>query len=198
MSIFKKYISPIIIFFIVYMFGTLAVSLGISIAEYGYDLLCRMFQDTFTSYNPIRHPKEMLIYERWIFIAGGAVGLFIINAIATRADNAKYEFLTKRTDGCYRIKEALRIYLDEFMVSDIIASVAFPALLVLSAYFVPEEFLDKLYTLPLWLGAAMRNNFKMIPAIFIIVLMSLISKFAAILSSLRAWRGMWLIGSISG
>ncbi len=198
MGVYKKYISPIIIFFIVYMFGMIALSLGISAVGYAYGLLTRMFPDTFKVYNQIRYPVQTEIYNTAVFTAGLSLGMLLINVIAVRVDNAKYEHLTHKTDGCYTVREALPMYMKEFWLSDIICAVALPLALAAAAYFVPDKYFSYEYTLPLWLGREMRGYYGLITASAVISVISAAARLAAVTLSLRAWRGMWLIGTING
>lgn len=193
MKLRHRYLSPIIAFLVVYLFGLLIFGFSTEAVEWIYNYLNHLFPNVFPLYNPIYDPEAHAKLNKAITVVGMFVALFLINLIALRLENKKYERIITLTDGEYLIKDGIKLYLKEFFASDIITAVILPILIVIATYFIPDNALGYFgLILPSWLGYNMRLLYGIIPSIFIVALFSFVGRILAIPLTVSAWRAAWL------
>ncbi len=198
MRMTKKYLTPLLLYFVVYLFALLITGMTQGAVKLLYTALSDAFPAVFPDYNPIRHPEKYEALTKVHSFIAIAIELLIINLIALRLDNPKYEEITGRTDGQYTIREGLRLYLSLFTASDVISSVLLPTVLTLAAYFIPTELLSYGLNIPLWMGVTLSGIADPFGAIIFVVAASVLTRALAIIYTVRVYRGMWLIGTIGG
>ena len=193
MKLRHRYFSPVIIYLVVYIFGLFIFGLCCEIAEWIYTYLNHLMPSTFPLYNPIYDPEAYDELNKNITVIGMFLALFLINFIALRLDNKKYERIISLTDGQYLVKDGIRLYFKEFFISDIIASVILPVLIATGTYFIPDKALGYFaLILPSWLGYNMRLLYGLIPSIFIVAGFSFVGRMLAIPLTVKSWRAAWL------
>ena len=131
MKLTHKYLNPIIVFFAVYMFGYLLYNAGISLTRAVYTYMNHIFPESFPLYEKLAEKEALAGLYRIFELCGMLIALFLINLIALRLENKKYERIVILTDGQYLIKDGVRLYFKEFFASDVITSVLTPVLLVI-------------------------------------------------------------------
>lgn len=193
MKLRHRYLSPMIIFLAVYLFGLLIFGFSTEAVEWIYNYLNHLLPDVFPLYNPIYDPEAYDELNKNITVIGMFLALFLINFIALRLDNKKYERIISLTDGQYLIKDGIRLYFKEFFISDIIVALILPVLITTGTYFIPDKALGYFaLILPSWLGYNMRLLYGLIPSIFIVAVFSFVGRMLAIPLTVKSWRAAWL------
>lgn len=193
MKIRHRYLNPIILFLIVYLFGLLIFGLCTEAVEWIYNYLNHLAPSTFPLYNPIEDPEAYEKLYKNITVIGMFLALFAINLISLRLDNKKYERIISLTEGQYLIKDGTRLYLEEFLTSDIISAVLLPVLIATGTYFIPDKALRYFgLIIPSWLGYNMRLLYGLIPSIFLVALFSFVGRMIAVPLTVKSWRAAWL------
>jgi hypothetical protein len=201
----RKYINPAVIYLVVYIFGFVIFASGTAIARYSYAYLNYLLPSAFPIFSPVSEKDGYAAYLKLLDIAGISIAILIINYIAMRFDNDKFEFIISKTDGQYTVVEGTKIYVREFAVSDIISAVLFPIVLTSAAYFIPNDLqtdtpivnlLIGILNNLLWLGNTVESYFKIHVGILLILVISAASRAILTTGILKRWRAAWLSGSM--
>lgn len=188
-----RYLNPIILYLCVFIFGLFILGVTDNVTDGIYAYLNHLAPKTFPIYNQIYDIETYNKLERTKNVVAIFISLVIINLIALRIDNKKYERIVNITDGQYLIKDGLKLYFKEFLLSDVIASVLIPGVLVIPAYFLTEEALSYFGLIYWnWLGFNMKFLFDLFPAILISMAFSFIGRVLSIPLCVRSWRAAWL------
>jgi len=188
-----KYLSPIAMFIFVFIFGLFISGLCGNAVDGIYTYLNHLSPETFPIYNQIYDIQTYSKLERIKDIISIFISLSLINLIALRLDNKKYERIISLTDGEYLIKDGIRIYFKEFFLSDAIVSLLIPAVLVIPAYFLTEDALSYFGLIFWnWLGYNMKFLFHLFPAMLISAAFSFVGRMLAIPLCVKAWRAAWM------
>lgn len=205
MSFGRKYITPILTYLLVYVFGFVFIFVGGALSRYAYAYMNYLFPRLFPIFSAVSEKES---YERYLTLLcalGVFVAIWLVNYFTLRLDNVKFELMIRRTDGFYTIAEGFPIYLQEFGISELISGILLPTLLVIPPYFIPElgvqsipvvGFLVFLLENLLWLGYSLKEYFGIAEALLLVLLFSLISRVALIPGNLKRWRASWLSGSV--
>ena len=137
-----KYLNPIGAFMVVYLFGYFLFNLSKTIVSSIYSYLNYLFPGTFKVYNVIHHPDQYAKLEKTLSLVSIFVVLFLINYIALRLENKKYERIISLTEGQYLLKDGITLYFKEFFISDIITSAIIPCVLVIPAFFISDKLME--------------------------------------------------------
>ena len=188
-----KYLNPLILFICVYIFGLFIHGVSSNVINGIYTYLNHLFPTVFPIYNRIYDIAAYTRVEQIKGISAVFLSLLIINLIALRIDNKKYERIITLTDGEYLIKDGLKLYFKEFFLIDAIVSVIIPAVLVVPAYFLSENILSYFGLIFWnWLGYNMKSIFELFPAILIAAAFSFIARMMVIPYCVNAWRAAWM------
>ena len=196
MSIKHKYGEPVLIFLAVYLFHYVICQCGEMLFIYSYTYISEIIPSLVKTVNPINTPDEYEIYLKGIATAGAFVGLFIMNYVALRLDNGKFERVITKTDGQYTMRDGLKLYFDEFFISDVIASSIIIGPFVCGAYFIPEKLLDKGLIFLFRIGVSLIEFYGIVGSVAIAILFSLLTRLISVCLVLRTWRALWLSGSV--
>lgn len=193
MKLKDKYFKPIVLFLCVYIFGLFIHGFSSEAVNWVYTYLNHLFPKAFPIYNRIYDMQEYMRIEHIKGVVAIFVSLFIVNLVALRIDNKKYERIVTLTDGEYLIKDGIKIYLKEFFVIDTIVSVTIPALLTIPAYYLTEDVLGYFGLIFWnWLGYNMKPIFHLFPAMLITAAFSFVSRMLIIPHCVKAWRAAWM------
>ena len=195
MKFANKYIFPPFLTLFFFLLGGAIILVVDLVLPPVYDYLCYVLPDLFSRPNIIDEPERYESTQRGIAAMTVAVTTFIATAFAMRMDNKRFEHLTKLTEGMYTIPETTLWYVKSFWISDVVASVASPLLLVLPAYLVPMKYVSSFLPI-LWCGGRLVDLFSLAEALVISIGFSLGSRLILIPSTLNAWRTSWLSGSV--
>lgn len=193
MKLKDKYLYPVAVFLCVYIFGLLIYQFSVSAVNAVYTYLNYLFPDTFSLYTKLAEKEALAELQRALSVWGLFLAMFLINLIALRLDNKKYERLVILTDGQFLITDGIRLYFKEFFTGDLISSLIIPALLVIPAYFIPEKIMEKFgLFIFLWLGETMKYNFNIVMGMLTAAAFSLVGRILAVPICLKSWRAAWL------
>ena len=193
MRLKDKYLYPVAVFFCVYIFGLLIYQFSVSAVNAVYTYLNYLFPDTFSLYTKLAEKEALAELQRALSVWGLFLAMFLINLIALRLDNKKYERLVILTDGQFLITDGIRLYFKEFFTGDLISSLIIPALLVIPAYFIPENIMEKFgLFIFLWLGETMKYNFNIVMGMLTAAAFSFVGRILAVPICLKSWRAAWL------
>ncbi len=196
MSIKHKYVEPVLIFLVVYLFNSLLCQCGELLFTYSYNYLAQIVPSIVKTVNPIHTPDEYDLYLKCVATAGAVIGLFLMNYVSLRLDNEKFEYIITKTDGQYRLPAGIKLYLSEFLRSDIIVSCIPVSVFITAAYFIPEKLLDRGLIIIFKLGSSLIEFYGLVGAVIVGVLFSLITRAISIPLCVRTWRALWLSGSV--
>ena len=193
MKLRHKYLNPIIVFLIVYLFGLLLFGVSREAVKWVYTYLNHLLPSAFPLYNPIYDPEAYAKLNKTFSVVGIFVALFLINFIALKLENKKYERIISLTDGQYVMWDGIKLYFKEFWISDVITALILPAVIVIATYFIPDKMLGYFaLILPGWLGYHMRQMYELIPAIILVAFFSFLGRILAIPLTVKSWRAAWL------
>ena len=188
-----KYLNPAILFFCVFIFGLFILGFSQIVVKWGHAYLSHLFPTVFPTYNQIHDPVAYQRLERIKSVVSIFLSLIIINFIALRLDNKKYERIALLTEGQYLIRDGVKLYFKEFFQSDLIVSTVIPAVLVIPAYVLSENALGYFGLIFWnWLGYSFSTLMGMIPAMLLAAAFSFIGRMMAIPHCVKAWRSAWL------
>jgi hypothetical protein len=188
-----RYLSPVISYLIVYVFGLLIFGFSTEAVEWIYNYLNHLLPGVFPLYNPIYDPEAHARLNKSLTVVGLLVAFFLINFIALKLENKKYERIISLTDGQYLIKDGIKLYFKEFFISDVITAIVLPILIVVATYFIPDSALGYFGLMLFgWLGYNMRMLYGLIPAIIIVATFSFAGRMLAIPLTVKSWRAAWL------
>lgn len=189
----QKYLIPAAIFLVIYLIGLLVFNLSKSVISAIYAYLNYLAPDTFPVYNQIYDPELHANSEKIFSVVTIFVALFIINLIALRIDNKKYERIVGLSDGQYLIKDGIKLYLKEFFVSDAIISTVIPAIMVIPAYFISDKLMEFFgLIIPCWLGYHLELHFSLPLGMLIAASFSFIGRMLSIPHCVSVYRAAWL------
>ena len=193
MKIRYKYFNPIIVFLIVYMFGLLIFSFSLGAVRWTHTYLNHILPDLFPKYNVIHDPDAYEKMERIFSVTGVFVALVLINLIALKLENKKYERMISLTDGQYLLKDGTKLYFGEFWITDLITSTLIPALLVIHPYFISDKFMGYFgLIIPSWMGYELKEIMPLPLAMICVALFSYVGRVLSALLCVKSWRAAWL------
>ena len=188
-----KYLNPVVLYLCVYLFGLWIYAAGRGAVNWTYTYLNHLMPGIFPVYQRIYEPEAYARLEQIKSLVGIFVALLLINLIALKLDNKKYERISLLTGGEYLIKDGLKVYFKEFFVIDVIVSTVLPALLVIPAYFLSEDALGYFGLIFWnWLGYNIKSLFDLFPAMLIAATFSFCARMLIIPHCIKAWRAAWL------
>ena len=193
MKFTHKYLNPIAVYLCVYIFGLWLFGFGCEAVEWIYTYLNHLMPDIFPLYNPIYDPEAHARLNKTWTVVGIFVTLFLINFIALRLENKKYERIIVLTDGQYLLKDGMKLYFKEFAVSDVVTAVILPVCLTIPPYFISEDTLGKfgliIFT---WLGYNMSLLYEIVPAVITVAIFSIVGRALSVPLAVRSYRAAWL------
>ena len=202
----SKYVNPIVIYLLVYIFGMFLFAAGSAIARYAYAYMNHLFPTAFPMFSPVSEKDGYEAYLKFIDITAVFIAVFLINYLAMRFDNSKFEYMISKTDGQYTVKDGMKLYVKEFYVSDIISALIFPTLLAIMPYFIPSidetsvpivNFFIGLLESFFWFGGIMEAHCHILVTVASVITVSLVLRAVCTLGALKKWRAAWLSGSMS-
>ena len=205
MSFVKKYLHSAFMLMVLYIFGSLFLSLGTAAARFAYAYLNHLSPRIFPLFNVITEKEAYGKYLAFLSAAGIFISIYLMHYFALRMDNSKFELMIDKTDGQYTLKEGLVIFLREFGISELIICAALPVILIFPSYLIPDfgfievpvlAFLVGVLEKVLWLGYAFKEHYSLPLALCLSVVFSLIARASVLPGALSKWRASWLSGSV--
>ena len=165
------------------------------IVYFSYATLQEWFPSLFKTYSAISEKEQLEEVNRRIDFVCALISFFIMPFFAKKLDNARFESIVDKTDGFYRLRDGLAIYLSDYTVADSVALLLSPApyipLLLIELPKKLERSFGFILT-PLDPFRAIADVSGLVGAYFVIVAVTLLAAIPANLSALKHWRGLWL------
>ncbi len=195
----KKYFQSALRYFAVYLCGFLAFAVVSFLVNAAFNLLCEWFPAVFRKYDFISEEELAESLSQKLKLTCGIISVFLLEIIAVKYDNARYEYLISQTDGFYTIKSGARLYISEYLYADILSSVLVPITTFWMIFIRIGEaapkflkfmagYLNSFLAVPL----SFAEKYGIIYGILLLILTSLLSRVPAIWLGLRRWRAVWL------
>lgn len=190
--VYKKYFSPLLSYFTVYLFLPLVFFVVYGIVDTVYFELSDYFPELFVSYNQVTEKEDYEILQNKIRVATVLISVFLSAFFTAIYNNSRYEETVRLTDGLFKIPEELPRYLGRTLPSDLVCAFL-PAIpfLALSLINYSEKFF-KYFAGYLRPHLFIIDATGIIPAYLLIVLSSFAARLAAAPLALRRHRSLWL------
>lgn len=189
----RRHFNPVLLFLCVYIFGLFICAACSGAINWTYAYLNHLLPRVFPIHNKIYAPEAYARLERIKGILAIFLSLLVINLIALRIDNKKYERISLVTEGQYLVWDGIKIYFKEFFKSDLLISTLAPALLIIPAYLLSDDALGHFGLIVWnWLGYNMKSVCSLFPAMLTVAVFSFVGRMIAIPHCVKAWRAAWL------
>ena len=196
MGFVRKFLGPLGIYFLMFLAGYITTFVTRYIPPVIYDYLSYHFPSIFVSYSPISEPREYAMVERWLAVGAVFMSIFIVGYIAQRLDNKRFEYIIRKTEGFYRVPEALGMWAREFLVPDIIVTALVPVIYSVPVYFIPKDAMVAGANIPFWAADMLSKHMDIVECAVTLVVISIISRLIIIPHILKVWRSNWLTASV--
>ena len=188
-----KYLNPVILYLCVFIFGLFILGFSAIVIKWSYAYLNHLFPGIFPVYDRLYESEAFERLERIKAVFSIFLSLFLINFIAMKIDNRKYERIITLTEGQYLIKDGIKLYFKEFFKSDLAVSTVIPAVLVIPAYLLSEDALGYFGLIFWnWLGYNFSTLMGVFPAMLLAAAFSFVGRMLVIPHCVKAWRSAWL------
>lgn len=168
-----------------------------------YSALSVWFPGIFTRYNIVTERDLYLAQEATLAFIAALISIIVISYLSVRFDNERYETIAVRSEGMYRIREGLAVYLPEYAPSDAIVSVLTP-LIFFAASLIPvfdkmpdgspfsEKRLGAVRDFVFSMNDAITDKVGLAWGIVLIIFVSILSHLLIAPLVLKRWRAIWL------
>jgi hypothetical protein len=160
-----------------------------------FEFLCIEFPTVFRSASFIGEPEKYEMQTKILTLFTTACAMLALSYISLLLDNKRMEYISRCTDGKYRLSSGLKFYYSYFSVADVICGIIPPALLAAPIYFVPEEWLEYGLRFPLWMGLEVCTAYGFQDGVILLVITAVASRFIVAPLALARWRAAWLSGT---
>ena len=185
----NKYINSLLRYFCFYLISSAFL---LFISEPMFEILRTIFPLAFPSYNPITEKEAYLALKESANLISAIITVTLATIVAVAFDNMRYEVVISKTDGFYRIGGCLSLYTSEFLVPDLISSLAVPMpFIILSCFSFPERAADIISHINAT-TLAFTDKLGVFWGGMLILAISLLARLPAAISGLKRWRGIWL------
>ena len=146
----------------------------------------------FPAYHPITNKEEYLLLTQRLSVFAAIPSIFLVAFFAEPFANERFEYIIKKTDGMYFIRDGARIYFRRYIIADALSALLIPSLAVVAVTFIPRlKETEGLFALFNMCDSAASE----LGPILAVLLISAIFLFSILVGGLRAlavWRGRWL------
>ena len=160
-----------------------------------YPALGDWFPTVFTEINPVTSPDEYAKLELTLNIIVAILTVFIISYFTVRFDNERMEYMIRRTEGMYLVFEGAALYYPRYFLADLIVALVAPLPLLVGSLLLPEtipELFKYVVNFAFDFTHAFTDALGYIFGYVTMVLSIFVSRLVFGISSLSAWRGVWL------
>ncbi len=195
----RKYCSSFFRFFLIYVFGFLAFTAASFLVSVFYNVLNGALPSVFPRYNFVTEPELAESLAEGLRLTSGILSVFLLELLAVKYDNSRYEYLISRTDGFYTLKEGAVIYVKGYLFADVASAVLVP-LTTYSLVFINigdkaprilrmlEKPLNTFISIPL----SFTEKFGLTVGALLLIAVSLLSRAASAYFGIKRWRAIWL------
>lgn len=191
-----RYLRNVFYAFLLWLAATFIMSIpSFAIGGVIYPSLKEWFPTVFKDINPIIDPEGYERLNSILDLLSATATVFIISYFTVRFDNERMEYMIRRTEGMYLVKEGCAIYYPRYTLQDLFVALVLPLPLILVSFYLPDQLPDFL-TVPLRFVFGFTHSFTDLFGYFLGYIYSASSVFVSRLlfglSSLSSWRGVWL------
>ena len=194
-----KYPYAVAYGFITLVFSYLAFVVTALVSRWVYEALIDWFPSVFRDYSPVFEAAEYNAAMHTVSVIGTILGVFITSLVVTRLDNGRDEFITKKSEGFYRIPQMMPVYYKAYALPDLVASLITTALIC--ALIIPSHLISRNDVSTFAnLGRSFRDfhlgvlydGTNVIGFILSVFAIFYISKLISGIHALKKWRAAWL------
>ena len=160
-----------------------------------YPALAKLLPDVLPIYNAVSEKEAYHELRATLALYSGILAVFAVEYFAGAIANERFEFMIRKTDGMYLVREGARLYFPRYALPDLFATLLTVAAFHTAAFFIPAEIREKFLLGFFDMSAAYATRIGLIGGI---LLHGAAYFTATLLSGLRAidkWRGKWLSAS---
>ena len=164
-----------------------------------YTAMNMRFEAAFPIYNPITDGEAYIEFEKNFAVCAAAVIFFLLSLVSSVFDNERYEYMIKKTEGFYKIKDGFRIYYPRYAAADAVSAIiSHIPLFILTLLVFPKTEIRLLLQLEEWVNgfliahSAFTDKFGFTLGFASAAVVLLSAKIPASILGLRRWRGLWL------
>lgn len=169
------------------------------VSRWVYEALIEWFPSVFPDYSPILEADKYNSAMKTVSVIGVVLGILITSLIVTKLDNSRDEFITKRSEGFYRIPKIMPVYYKTYALADLVASLINTVIacgLVIPCYLINVDEVSAFTNLVkgfrgFHLGVLYdgTNAVAFVLSVFVIFYLS---KLLSGIHGLKKWRAAWL------
>lgn len=203
-AVAKKILISSISFFGFYLLGMVIYPiLTVLIDEVLYSALSVWFPEVFTRYNIVTERELYFAQKENLAFISAIISITVITYLSVRFDNERYEAIAVRSEGMYRIKEGVALYLPAYAACDAAVSVITP-LIFFGASLIPvfdkmpdgspfsAKKLGSVRDFIFSMNDAVTDKVGLVWGILLIIAVSAIAHLLIVPSVLKKWRAIWL------
>ena len=160
-----------------------------------YPALAKAFPSVFPTYNQVLEKEAYQSLMEVVALYSGMLTVFIVEYFAGAVANERFEYMIRKTDGMYLIKEGVRLYYPRYLLPDLASVFLTVSLFQGATLLVPAELRDNIIFSFFRLSSVYATRLGLILGI---LAQGAVYFTATLLSGLRAinkWRGKWLSAS---
>ena len=193
MKLRYKYFGSGAILLALMLLGSVAYILSSYVTRGVFMLLCEELPEIFSSKSEIADPDGYRVQSGVMLIFDLFLSLLLVNYLSLRLDNKRYERIISLTDGRYTMREGLSLYFSEFALSDALLPLVLVPLVSLSLLPIPRgTLLFDIVELPLRLGYLSLDRFGIVKGLFVLYILTVLTRLVAATLALNRWRAAWL------
>ena len=169
------------------------------LSRWVYEALIEWFPSVFRDYSPILEADKYNSAMYTVSVIGVVLGVLITSLIVTKLDNSRDEFITKKSEGFYRIPVIMPVYYKTYALADLVSSLVNTVIacgLVMLCYLVNVDEVSAFTNLVkgfrgFHLGVLYdgTNAVTFVLSVFVIFYLS---KLLSGIHGLKKWRAAWL------
>lgn len=169
------------------------------VCHWFYEALIDWFPYVFKDYSPVLNADKYFFAALVEQMLASVLSIALATLWVTRHDNGRDEFIIRKTEGLYRIKDVLPLYYKRYAVPDLIASLV--ATVFISALIIPAQLaefseISRFSNFVGWFKGfhigIFYENWGFVPAALFVFTVTYAFKLLSGFSGLKKWRAAWL------
>lgn len=164
-----------------------------------YSALNSRWETIFPIYNSVTEKNMQLAVEQNLALTASVIIFALLTLLAVIFDNERYEFMIRKTEGFFTLRQGLVIYGRRYAAADILSSVLSPIpLFALSLFKFPKTEVRLVLQLEEWTDSfliaisSFTDKLGFVAGYICAVLVILTFKAPSAVIGLSRWRGLWL------
>ena len=142
--------------------------------------------------HPITDKEEYLLLMRRLGVFAAVPTIFSVTYFSEPFANERYEYIVKKTDGMYFIRDGARLYFPRYALADLAATLIIPSALIAIISFVPIARESETLLAVFKMCENATQELGAIWAALLLFAFFFLSSLAGGFRALKAFRGKWL------